>query len=109
MSQSESTPEITQKELTRGKLNSETAQIPWTELQRHFASGHTFVIDNQLDLIDVAYAFQQDNAAQIEIWLNQQLIQQVSNDQARTWYNDDASLWACVVKPWVLIQDSLKE
>jgi len=99
-----SDPGITQQELTRGKLNSVTARIPWKELQRYFAGGYTFTVDLQLDLIDVAYQFQQDNAKQIEVWLNEQLIQQVSNDQARQWFNDDAELWACVVKPWVLIQ-----
>jgi hypothetical protein len=102
-------PDITSEQLIRGKLNSETARIPWKELQRYFAGGYTFVVDQQLDLIDVAYQFEQDNAKQIEIWLNDQLIQQVSNDQARQWYNDDASLWACVVKPWVLIQPGDEE
>ncbi len=97
-------PEITSAELIRGKLNSETARMPWKELQRHFASGYTLFVDQQLDLIEVAFQFEQDNAKQIEIWLNSQLIQQVSNDQAREWFNDDASLWTSVVKPWVLIQ-----
>ena len=99
-----SKPEITQQELVRGKLNSETARMPWKELQRYFAGGYTFVVDTQLDLIEVAYQFNIDNASQIEQWLNDELIIQVSNDQARSWYNDDAQLWTCVVKPWVLIQ-----
>ncbi len=97
-------PEITSDKLIRGKLNSETARIPWKELQRHFASGYTLTIDQQLDLIDVAFQFQQDNATQIEQWLNSNLVRQVSNEQARQWFNDDAQLWACVVAPWVLIQ-----
>ena len=102
-------PEITQEELIRGKLNSETARIPWKELQRHFAGGYTFFISSELDLIEVGYQFQIDNAPQIEIWLNQELAKQVSNDQAREWYNNDESLWACVVKPWVLIQPDAEE
>ena len=101
-----SDPEITSAELIRGKLNSETARIPWKELQRYFAGGYTMTVDEQLDLIEVAYQFHQDNAKQIEIWLNDQLIKQVSNDQARQWFNDDAELWACVIRPWVLIQDT---
>ncbi len=99
-----SKPEITQRELIRGKLNSETARIPWKELQRYFAGGYTLIVNQQLDLIDVAYHFQKDNSHQVEQWLNDELIQQVSNDQARQWINDDEILWACVVKPWVLIQ-----
>ena len=98
--------EITNEQLVRGKLNSETARIAWKELQRYFAGGYTLLVSQQLDLIDVGYQFYQDNAAQIEQWLNSELISQVSNEQARQWFNDDATLWACVVSPWVLIQDS---
>lgn len=97
-------PEITSQELIRGKLNSETARIPWKDLQRYFAGGYTLMVDEALDLIEVAYQMQCDNAAQIEQWMNENLIQQVSNDQAREWYNNDQTMWACVIKPWVLIQ-----
>lgn len=97
-------PEITSEQLTRGKINSETARMRWKELQRYFAGGYTLQVETQLDLIDVAYQMQQDNAGQIEQWMNEQLIHQVSNEQAREWYNDDAELWSCVIKPWVLIQ-----
>jgi hypothetical protein len=95
---------ITREQLERGKINSETALLPWKELQRYFAGGYTLVVEPELDLIEVAYQMQQDNAAQIEQWMLENLIQQTSNDQARQWYNDDAKLWACVIKPWVLIQ-----
>ena len=96
--------QITSRELLRGKINSETARIPWKELQRYFAGGYTLMVDQQLDLVEVAYQMQQDNAEQVEQWMQQVLIRQVSNDEARQWYNDDAILWACVIKPWVLIQ-----
>lgn len=99
-------PEITNEQLIRGKLNSETARIAWKELQRYFAGGYTLFVDDQLDLIDVAYQFHQDNAAQIEQWLGEQRLKQVTNQQARQWFNDDAVLWACVVSPWVLIQSA---
>lgn len=97
-------PGITQEQLVRGKLNSETARIPWKELQRYFAAGYTLMVERDLDLIDVAYQMHQDNAKQIEQWMNANLIHQVSNEQAREWHNNQAQLWACVIKPWVLIQ-----
>ncbi len=97
-------PEITNEQLIRGKLNSETARIAWKELQRYFAGGYTLLVSTELDLIEVGYQFHQDNAAQIEQWLNAGTLAQVSNEQARQWFNDDAELWACVVSPWVLIQ-----
>ena len=47
-------------ELIRGKLVSETAKMPWTDLQRFFANGSTLYVSPELDLIDVAFAFQRD-------------------------------------------------
>lgn len=91
-------------ELLRHKINSETAQIPWKELQRYFAGGKTRVIHPQLDLVEVAFQLSQDNARQVEDWVERGMIQPVSNDQARQWYEANEHLWACVVAPWVLIQ-----
>jgi hypothetical protein len=101
-------PQITSRELQRGKINSETARIPWKELQRYFAGGYTLVVDETLDLVEVAYQMQLDNAAQIERWMLNQQIRQVSNEEARDWYNNDLELWACVIKPWVLVQASIE-
>ncbi len=95
---------ISGEELARAKLNSETARIPWKELQRHFASGHTLYIDPELDLIEVGYRMERDDAERIGAWMDSGLIRAVENDEARRWYNDDAELWCCVVRPWVLLQ-----
>ncbi len=100
---------ISAEDLIRGKLNSETARLPWKELQRHFASGHTLYIDPALDLIEVGLRMERDDARQIEEWMHKGWIRPVSNDQARRWYNDDAELWACVVRPWVLLQPPQEE
>lgn len=91
-------------ELIRAKLVSETAKMPWTDLQRFFANGSTLFVAARLDLIDVAFAFQQDQADLVKPWLEQALVAPVSIDQAKTWIEQDSSLWTVVVKPWVLIQ-----
>ena len=91
-------------ELIRGKLISETATMPWTELQRFFANGSTLVVSPELDLIDVAFAFQRDLADQVKPWLDQALVASVSTDQAKAWFKQDSLLWTVVVKPWVLLQ-----
>ena len=74
-----SKPDITQAELIRGKLNSETARIPWKQLQRFFAGGYTLLVDQQLDLIEVGYQIQQDNSSLVAQWMEQGLVQLVSN------------------------------
>ena len=86
------------------KLNQETAQIHWHELQRFFASGHAITVDAQLDLTDVASQIAQDNAAQIKFWMDAGLVDVVKDTQAEQWYEQNTLLWAVVIKPWVLVQ-----
>lgn len=99
------TPAETDAQLSRAKINAETAKIPWKELQRYFASGKTLYVDASLDLVDVAFAFQQDNTQIVDQWLNQKHICEVTTRQAKNWIKKDAIVWAAVVKPWVLIQE----
>ncbi|MES2673263.1 MAG: DUF2288 domain-containing protein [Pseudomonadota bacterium] len=87
------------------KLNQETAQIHWHELQRFFASGHAIMVDAQLDLTNVATQIAQDNAAQIKAWMATGLVDVVTDTQAQQWYEQNTLLWAVVIKPWVLVQN----
>lgn len=100
------TPPMTQSELelAKAKLNLETSQIPWKELQRFFASGLAIYISSELDLVEAAYQISIDNKIQVEQWLNTKLIAPVSDRQALDWYQADTEVWAVVVKPWILIQ-----
>ena len=94
-----------ERELERARIISETAKIPWLELQRFFAAGKVMWIAAELDLVDVACALQQDNLQQFETWTGAQQLAPVSNEQARCWVDADALLWSVVVKPWVLVQE----
>lgn len=82
----------------------ETAQIRWHELQRFFASGNAIAVDTSLDLIQVATEITADNAAQVKIWMNAGLVDTVKDARATEWYEQDALVWAIVIKPWVLVQ-----
>ena len=93
------------RELIRGKINSETAKIPWQELQRFFASGKTLYVNNKLDLVDVAYAFHEDDSQQVEAWVESEQVSAVTDQQAKYWAENDSLVWAVVVKPWVLVQE----
>ncbi len=43
------------------KVNLETSQIPWQELQRFFANGSAVAVSAELHLAEVAYQFSVDN------------------------------------------------
>ncbi|MDH5190571.1 MAG: DUF2288 domain-containing protein [Gammaproteobacteria bacterium] len=92
-------------EIEKAKLNLETGQMAWSVLQVFFASGNAISVAPDLDLVEVAFQMSQDNKQQIEAWMAEGKVGQVSDVQARTWYESDAQLWALVVRPWVLVQD----
>jgi len=93
-----------ERELERAKIVSETAKISWLDLQRFFAAGKVMLVTAELDLVDVAYAFQHDAIEQVKTWTENQQVSPVNDDQAKHWVASDAVLWAVVVKPWVLVQ-----
>ncbi len=93
-------------DLTRAKLNLETAQVPWRDLQRFFAAGKVLRVAAELDLVEVACALEQDDVGRVEAWTEATALYPVSDDEARGWIEDDALLWAVVVKPWVLVQST---
>ncbi|MBS3963176.1 MAG: DUF2288 domain-containing protein [Methylomonas sp.] len=92
-------------EQSKTRVNLETARIPWRELQRFFAAGLVISVERQLDLVDVACEFSNDNKAVVEQWLQQGRIGHVPDTQAADWFEQDAEVWAVVVKPWILVQD----
>jgi len=94
-----------EREQERAKIISETAKIPWLDLQRFFASGKVIWIAGNLDLVEVALALQQDDVQSVGNWTDNQQLAAVSDDQARQWVSDDSLLWAVAIKPWVLVQE----
>jgi len=91
-------------EVFRAKLNMETAQIAWKELQRFFASGVALIVSADLDLVEVAFQMSEDNSAQIKLWMESGKLAKVADVQAESWLESDAQVWAVVVRPWVLVQ-----
>ena len=91
-------------EVFRSKLNLETAQIAWKELQRFFAGGAALMVSADLDLVEVAFQMSKDNVAQIQRWAESGKLGKVTDAQAAAWFESDALVWAVVVSPWVLVQ-----
>jgi len=86
------------------KINRETGRIKWTELERHFASGSVVWVSETLDLIEVALRVAHDDRESIARWMNEGSLAKVSDAQAQGWLAEDATLWASVVSPFVLVQ-----
>jgi hypothetical protein len=83
----------------------ETAKIHWKELQFFFAAGKAIYVDVGLDLVNVATEISNDNKTVVETWMKKKLVLPVPDEQAKMWVEENATVWAVVVKPWVLVQE----
>ena len=93
----------------RLKVNSETARLAWSELEKHFAQGNVVWVANELDLVEVAVRISHDDKATITQWMVDGKVAKVSDQQALDWQAldwqaADAALWAVVVSPFILVQ-----
>jgi hypothetical protein len=95
--------------MSKNEINLETSQIAWNELQRFFASGLAISVCSEIDLVEVAYQFSVDNKPQVELWLEDKKISLVSDQQALKWVEENSTVWAVVIKPWVLVQENIHE
>lgn len=83
-----------------------TARIDWKDLEPHFARGELLEVDASLDLVEVAQALIDDNSAAVKGWRQQNLLTSLADARAADWHQRDPdTLWAVVIRPWVLVQE----
>ena len=99
----------TPRDLLRAKLNLETAQLAWPELERHFARGVVIKVASGMDLVDAALNVAENNAATVQAWLAEGRIVRAELSDAEDWHARQPMFWAVVVAPWVLVQEVLKK
>ncbi|MCZ6805037.1 MAG: DUF2288 family protein [Proteobacteria bacterium] len=76
------------QEDVQAKLNTETSKIAWTELLPFFANGMATYVSHKLDLVNVAYELSEDNKKQLEEWMADGLVANVSDEQASAWHDN---------------------
>ena len=82
----------------------ETATINWQSLEKFYAQGKVFLVESELNLVDVAYSLSINETGDIETWLESKQLSRDFNDQAKLWHQQDAYVWCVVIKPWILVQ-----
>jgi len=101
--------DLSDPEVRKAVLNTETARIPWRDLQRYFASGSAIAVAPELDLVVVGSEVMADNKPVVEVWVQAGQVGPVSDRQAEEWYNANAMMWAVVLSPWVFVQPILRK
>lgn len=97
-------PDLGQTESLKQKLNRDTAKIRWSALSSYKQNESIIEVGNDLDLIDVACEFVNDNTAQVKRWLESGLLIKIDETTIQAWTLADPEVWAVVVPPWILIQ-----
>jgi len=95
----------TPSDILRAKLNLETAQLQWPELERHFARGNVIKVTVGMDLVDVALNVAENNTTMVQAWLADGRIARADMPDAEDWHMRQPAFWAVVVAPWVLAQE----
>jgi hypothetical protein len=88
----------------RLEFHSQTAKISWLDLQTPFSRGLVIEVVGVLDLVEVAMQLTLDNTKQFQAWLDNGSVIHVADQQAQELLECNATLWAVVVPPWVLVQ-----
>ncbi|MGM0517595.1 MAG: DUF2288 domain-containing protein [Pseudomonadota bacterium] len=88
------------------ELVGQTAKIEWSELERFFAKGQVVRVDAAIDLVDVAMAMVRDRAEPFRAWQEAGQVAPLDTDTARRWAGGEATLWAVVTPPWILVQEA---
>ena len=86
------------------ELKKEVGVINWKELERFFASGKLIIINNDLDIIDVASKFNIDDSDLISSWIESDKLGFVTDEQAKSWSKLNKEFTCIVVAHWFLIQ-----
>lgn len=93
-------------QLLRAKLNAETGRLAWKELERHFARGAVIVVEQGVDLVEVAFCISRDDKPGVEAWMAGGQVRRATAEDAMVWNERQSRFWAVVAAPWVLIQET---
>lgn len=93
------------EQILRSEYLGQTARVPWRELQPHYARGAVVSVSSQCDLVEVAVQLGMDNTSAFQAWIESGAVAAVDDEQALSWFESDAELWAVVAAPWVLVQE----
>lgn len=87
------------------KLEEDVASISWQEILPHAKRDAVVVIDQKLDLIEVAEAIALDNTSLVSNWIAEKLVTKPSTSQLTDWNSQpEKEFTAAIVQPFVIIK-----
>ncbi len=92
------------------QLAQDMANIEWSDLIPHCQRDAVIVVDEALNLIEAGVAIAEDNVAQVQVWVEEQLLQKPTEQQLSLWNQSPSQQFSTlIVQPYVLISSKLCE
>ncbi len=89
----------------KDKLTKEILDTTWEPLAQHFAQGSVYLLDEDLDIIEVGVSMAEDNISTIKTWLDDGLMSTPTPEEATLFAkNEDILFKMLIIEPYVLIQ-----
>lgn len=87
------------------KLKKDVLETTWEPLAPHFAKGTVYLLDEDLDLVEVGEAMAKDDVAHIKRWLDDGLMAPPTPEEATLFAkNTDILFKMLIIEPYVLVQ-----
>lgn len=89
------------------RLERDVADISWQDLQPHAKRDALIVVEEKLDLPEVAAAIAEDNTASVREWIAARSISKPTAEQLTDWNTTPQKQFtALIVQPFVVIQET---
>ncbi len=90
--------------LLREKLAAEIGTVAWSWLRPHHRRGILFLVDAEIELLEVAVAVAGDRVEMIREWLAAGSLQRPGPETVAVWESDGGLFRGVIVKPYVFFQ-----
>ena len=88
------------------KLKTEVAQVPWSALASHHERNAVFLVDHEVDLVNMGVEIALDNVTFVKQHLEDGLLVNPLPEEVKAWETDETNYTfdMIIVQPYVLIQ-----
>jgi hypothetical protein len=92
------------------QLAQDLADVSWKDIIPHCQRDAVIVVHEGLDMVEVGAAIAQDKVAQVQAWVEEQLLQKPTDQQLSLWnQSPEQPFSALIVQPYVLISVPLSK
>lgn len=89
----------------RERLEKDLGEVEWERLVPHLKRDVLIIVDESLDLVEVALGVSEDDSERVGQWVAAQKLVKPTKEQVEQWDEEPEKLFpVLIVKPFVLMQ-----